>query len=108
MPKQGRGQGQDQGMQNGTGGGRGGGGGGGRGQGGGGGGGRSQGGGGGGGGMGGTGFCICPKCGHKAPHQAGSPCLQQRCPSCGGAMVREGSAHHQEIESRRADREAKS
>jgi hypothetical protein len=97
MPRQGRGQGKEQGMQNGTGGGRGGGGGGGRGQ-----------GGGGGGGMGGTGFCICPKCGHKAPHQAGSPCLQQLCPSCGGAMVREGSAHHQEIESRRADREAKS
>jgi len=93
MPKQGRGQGQ--GMQNGVGGGRGSGRGGGRGQ-------------GGGGGMGGTGFCICPKCGHKAPHQAGSPCLQQRCPSCGGALVREGSAHHQEIEGRRAAREAKS
>jgi hypothetical protein len=55
-----------------------------------------------GGGMGGGGFCVCPKCGQREPHQPGVPCLQERCPSCGVAMVREGSPHHQEIESRRA------
>jgi hypothetical protein len=56
----------------------------------------------GGGRMGGGGFCLCPKCGQREPHQAGTPCLQMRCPSCGTAMVREGSPHHQEIERRRS------
>jgi hypothetical protein len=99
MPKQGRGQGRGQergqgrgqGMQAGQGSGRGG----------------SQVGGrsGQGGGLGGGGFCICPKCGKKVQHRPGTPCLDERCPSCGVALVREGSPHHQEIESRRAERE---
>lgn len=95
MPKQGRKQ--AQGTQTGRGAGQG------QGQGGGMGGGQGR--GQGGGRMGGGGFCLCPKCGHRAPHSAGSPCLQERCPSCGSAMVREESPHHQEIESRRAARE---
>ena len=41
-------------------------------------------------GGGGAGVCICPKCGQRSPHNAGVPCLQERCPSCGTAMVREG------------------
>ena len=86
MPKKGRGQGQGQGMQSGGGAGRGL---------------------GGGGGLGGTGSCICPKCGQRVPHSAGKPCLQERCPHCGVALVREGSPHHQEIESRRAAKESK-
>jgi hypothetical protein len=88
MPKQGRGQGrgQGQGMQTGRGAGRG----------------SGRGGSGEGGGMGGGGFCVCPKCGRRVPHQPGIPCLQERCPTCGVAMVREGSPHHQEIESRRS------
>ena len=98
MPKQGKGQGrgqrqgqrQGQGAQAGRGSGRGGG--------------RVGGPRGEGGGMGGGGFCLCPKCGQKNPHQPGTPCLDERCPSCGAAMVREGSPHHQEIESRRAGR----
>ena len=57
-----------------------------------------------GGGMGSGGACICPKCGQRAPHRPGVPCLDERCPECGVAMVREGSAHHQEIEQRRAGR----
>ena len=89
MPGQGRGQGRGQGMKAGQGSGRGGGGG--------------RGGSGAGGGMGGGGFCICLKCGRRVPHQPGVPCLQERCPSCGVAMVREGSPHHQEIENRRAE-----
>jgi hypothetical protein len=58
--------------------------------------------------MGEGGFCLCPKCGHREPHSAGSPCLQERCPTCGSAMVREGSPHHLEIERRRATQEPKS
>jgi len=53
--------------------------------------------------LGAGGACICPKCGQRVPHDAGVPCLQERCPNCGVAMVREGSPHHQEIEKRRAD-----
>jgi hypothetical protein len=29
------------------------------------------------------------------------PCLQERCPECGAALVREGSIHHQDVISRR-------
>jgi len=58
--------------------------------------GQGQGRGGGGGRMGGTkpgagpgGNCLCPNCGHKAPHVAGQPCYQVKCPKCGAQMVRE-------------------
>jgi hypothetical protein len=88
MFQRGRGQGRGQGMQAGRASGSGSG--------------RGRGSGGEGGGMGGGGFCVCPKCGQQVPHQPGTPCLQERCPACGVAMVREGSPHHQEIESRRA------
>lgn len=92
MPRQGRGQGRGQGMQTG-GAGRG------RGRG------RGQCGAGGGRGMEGDGFCICLKCGQHIPHRQGAPCIEERCPSCGVAMVREGSPTHLEIESRRAAKE---
>jgi hypothetical protein len=88
MPRQGRGQGQ--GMRDGSSGGCGGGRGAGR---------------GGGGGMGGSGSCICPKCGQRTPHRPGAPCIKERCSACGAALVREGSFHHQEIESRRTAKE---
>ena len=59
-------------------------------------GGRVQGRGGGPGRMGGTkpgagpgGYCVCPNCGHKAPHQLGKPCYSVSCPKCGTRMVRE-------------------
>jgi hypothetical protein len=55
----------------------------------------------GGGGLGAGGFCICPKCGQRAPHNPGVPCLEERCGDCGVALVREGSEHHREIEDRR-------
>jgi predicted Fe-Mo cluster-binding NifX family protein len=35
------------------------------------------------------GYCVCPQCGHKEPHQVAVPCLQKLCPKCGTAMVRE-------------------
>ncbi len=39
------------------------------------------------GGAGGT--CLCPKCGHREPHELGVPCVQKPCPKCGTAMTRE-------------------
>jgi hypothetical protein len=52
--------------------------------------------------LGAGGFCICAKCGERVPHSAGVPCIDERCPKCGVAMVRENSPHHREIESRRS------
>ncbi len=54
------------------------------------------------GGMGSTGNCVCLGCGANAPHSPGVPCREQRCPTCGKAMVREGSAHHQAYLAKRA------
>jgi len=34
------------------------------------------------------GFCVCSKCGEKAPHTTGQPCLRMTCPKCGGPMTR--------------------
>jgi hypothetical protein len=61
------------------------------GQGGGSGGGGQGGGGRGGGGRGGGpgGFCICQACGHREPHQQGAPCIEKKCPQCGGVLIRE-------------------
>ncbi len=57
--------------------------------------GRGRGGGRGQGRMGGTkpgagpgGYCVCPNCGHKVPHQLGKPCYNIGCPKCGARMVR--------------------
>jgi len=46
-------------------------------------------------GMGSGGFCICPKCGFRAPHRSGVPCREERCPHCGAKLIREGSYHHE-------------
>lgn len=35
------------------------------------------------------GYCICPACGTKVPHQLGVPCNQIKCPKCGMQMTRE-------------------
>ncbi|TEU17885.1 MAG: hypothetical protein E3J25_01645 [Anaerolineales bacterium] len=34
------------------------------------------------------GDCVCPKCGHRAPHVVGQPCYQKKCPKCGTQMTR--------------------
>ena len=40
-------------------------------------------------GLGPGGYCVCPSCGHKVPHQRGVPCYQMKCPRCGAAMTRQ-------------------
>jgi ferredoxin len=35
------------------------------------------------------GYCVCPSCGERTPHQLGSPCYQLKCPKCGAVMTRE-------------------
>jgi NAD-dependent SIR2 family protein deacetylase len=61
-----------------------------------GGGGRGGGGRGRGGGMGAVGNCICVKCGCAAPKKPGTPCMQEKCPNCGGVLMREGGSHYQQ------------
>ena len=36
-----------------------------------------------------SGFCICPQCGQKEPHERAVPCLARKCPKCGATMTRE-------------------
>jgi len=47
--------------------------------------------------LGAGGACVCPKCGARSAHRAGVPCMEERCPGCGCALVREGSPHHQQL-----------
>jgi hypothetical protein len=54
-----------------------------------------------GGALGAGGDCICPKCGTRTAHQAGVPCIDERCSECGSALLREGSPHHQQVMERR-------
>ncbi len=40
-------------------------------------------------GAGPAGYCVCPKCGERAPHTVGTPCYKIECPKCGAKMARE-------------------
>ncbi len=35
------------------------------------------------------GYCVCPGCGEKVPHQQGIPCSSVNCPKCGSKMIRD-------------------
>ncbi len=43
------------------------------------------------------GFCICPSCETRVPHEAGKPCIKQECPQCGKRMLRENGEHHNQM-----------
>ena len=58
--------------------------------------------------LGPVGFCICPKCGEKIAHRRGVPCQDERCPSCGAKMLREGSEHHRLFIEKQKKREKES
>ena len=47
-----------------------------------------------GGGMGSTGKCVCMKCGYSTIKKAGIPCIDERCPTCGNVLFREGGTHY--------------
>lgn len=51
------------------------------------------------------GYCICPSCGEKAPHQRDVPCYQIRCPKCDTKMIREETYSQEEKESEESSEE---
>jgi len=58
--------------------------------------------------MGTSGSCVCPKCGEKIAHRRGIPCQEERCPSCGAKLLREGSHHHRLFQEKQAKKRQKS
>ncbi len=55
--------------------------------------------------MGSTGYCICSKCGYRKEHTPGTPCRDEKCPTCKIPLVREGSYHHQLIQKKKGGKD---
>ncbi len=55
--------------------------------------------------MGPSGYCVCASCGYRKPHVAGVPCLEEKCPHCGKALMREGSEHYKSAVEKKKRRE---
>ena len=36
-----------------------------------------------------TGTCVCRQCGYSEAHARGTPCMQKKCPDCGGVLSRQ-------------------
>ncbi len=55
--------------------------------------------------MGAGGNCVCLNCGYSKPHERGMPCIEEKCPKCGKALMREGSDHYKQAAARKGKRD---
>jgi len=39
--------------------------------------------------------CICIKCSYTSIKKRGIPCMEEKCPTCGAVLLREGGYHYQ-------------
>lgn len=54
-------------------------------------------------GDGGADTCVCPECGHKEPHEKGTPCNQANCPECDAPMTGESEKPKKKAPSKKGE-----